>query len=397
MNLLRPQTPYHFRPPRYSTTFQPVLHQLARLALRYEFKVTEVSITGHETLTRLTREGHSILVAPNHSDHSDPSLLITVGRRCRVAFHFMATREAFERNRLHEWVLQRAGAFSVNREGADLASIRMAIRVLQEGRFPLVIFPEGEIYHHMEVLDELNEGVASIALRASMKLRKGCRGYLIPTAIRLRHDPSLAESFSDRLTALETRILLKPRLREPPIVRIAGLAATLLAIKEEEFLGAARRGTLPERIQHLRNTIMQEVEQWHDMANEHLSFPKRMKLLRSHIRKELTGENGEPAAERAEELYDHLDRIFVVQQLYSYPETYLLRNPSIDRVAEIIFKLEEDVLGKGCYHGKRRAEVHFDTPIDIKQFLQENRLDAKTGIVPLTRLIQQRIQGLLNR
>ncbi|HSH09197.1 MAG TPA: lysophospholipid acyltransferase family protein, partial [Oceanipulchritudo sp.] len=115
--------------------------------------MTRVEISGEEALTRLAKAGHSVLVAPNHADHADPGLLVTVGRRCGIAFHFMAAREGFEANRLNCWVLQRGGAFSVNREGADMAAIKMAINVLQAGRFPLVIFPEGEIYHHMEELD----------------------------------------------------------------------------------------------------------------------------------------------------------------------------------------------------------------------------------------------------
>lgn len=163
MNLLRPQSPYRFMPPKYSPAFRPFLHLLTNLSLRYEFKVGEVLISGLEKLASLAREGHSVLVAPNHADHADPGLMVTAARKGGFAFHFMAAREGFERHRIHQWVLQKSGAFSINREGGDLASIKMAIKVLQEGRFPLVIFPEGEIYHHMESLDELNEGVASIA------------------------------------------------------------------------------------------------------------------------------------------------------------------------------------------------------------------------------------------
>jgi 1-acyl-sn-glycerol-3-phosphate acyltransferase len=397
MNLVRPQTPYHFTPPLYSRAFRPLLHLLVRLSQRLEYKVTETTIEGAEPLSDLVKAGQSVLVAPNHADHADPGLMITVGRCYGFAPHFMAAREGFEKSALHRWVLQRAGAFSINREGADLAAIKMAIQVLQEGKFPLVIFPEGEIYHHMEELDELNDGVASIALRATAKLPEGQRGFVVPASIRLKHDPYVEACFSDRLSVLERRVLLKPRIHDSPVERIFRLGAALLAVKEEEYLHAAQQGTLTERIHRLRSSIIEKVESAHGINNDSLSFPKRIKLLRARIRKELTEGNAPPEPKRQEELYDHLDDIFVVHQLYSYPRTYLLGEPSIDRIAETIFKLEEDMLGKAKYLGRRKAEIRFAEPIDLAAFLKEQNLNAKTGIDPLTREIEGRIMELLAR
>lgn len=351
-------------------------------------------MSGHEELTRLVKNKQSVMVAPNHADHADPALMITIGRRCKLAFHFMAAREGFEKGKLSRWVLQKAGAFSINREGADLASIKMAIKILQAGEYPLVVFPEGEIYHHMETLDELNEGVASIALRATAKLPQDKRGYVIPTLIHLKHDPSVEETFSDRLSALERRVTFKPRVRESPVDRIFLLGNALLGIKEVEFLGEAQHGTLTDRIRHLRRFLLNEIELKHGLANQELSMPKRIKALRARIRKELTEGKTQPDLERRWELYDQLDRIFVAHQLYSYTRTYLLDSPSVDRLAETIFKLEEDVFGEGTYLGERKARVQFDAPIELNRFMQENGLNEKSGVQPLTRLIEDRITGL---
>lgn len=396
MNLLRPQTPYRFMPPRYSRAFRPILHLLTRLSLRFEHQVSEVRIAGQEGLERLVRDGQSVLVAPNHADHADPGLMITVGRRSRLAFHFMAAREGFERHWLHRFILQRGGAFSVNREGGDLASIKMAIKLLQEARFPLVIFPEGEIYHHKEALDELNEGVASIALRAASKLPEGRRGFVVPASITLKYDASVESTFSERLSTLEARITVKPRLHSSPVERILALGSALLSIKEEEFSGSAQSGDLVDRIHNLRQGIVEKVEHSQGVFNEGLTIPKRIKALRAAIRKELAEGEALLSSRRVEDLYDQLDWVYVAHQLYSYPGTYLLENPSIDRIAETIFKLEEDVLGKARYLGKRKAEIRFDRPIDLAEFLETNQLNGKTGVEPLTNLIQERIQTLLD-
>ena len=65
-------------------------------------------------------------------DHADPELMMTVGRRGGYAFHFMAAREGFEKSRINRFVMRRGGAFSVNREGGDVAAIKMAIKILKK-------------------------------------------------------------------------------------------------------------------------------------------------------------------------------------------------------------------------------------------------------------------------
>ena len=397
MNLLRPQKPYEFCPPRYAAWFRPVMHLISAWLLRRQFRIRQITLRGEEPLVRLARAGQSLLIAPNHADHADPNLLVAVGRRHGLAFHFMAAREAFERGRLNRFALQRSGAFSVDREGADLAAIRTVMNILRECRHPLVIFPEGEIYHHHEELDLLNEGVATILLRAAEKLPAGRRSYVVPTAIRIRHDASVAATFSPRLDVLERRITWKPQRHADVIERIYRLGSALLAIKEAEYLGEARQGLLVERIQRLQHYLVAQAEHRHGIAADHASIPWRIKALRQVIRRELTADAPALTADRKERLYDELDRLFAAQQLYSYPGQYVRRHPSLDRIAETIFKLEEDVLGRGTYPAPRHAEVVFDEPVDVAGFLQAKFLHAKSGIRPLTELLRHRIETLLHR
>ncbi len=397
MNLFRPQVPYRFRPPQYSPWFKPVTTLISKYFLTRKFKVRNIKISGAEMVADLARKRQPLLVAPNHADHADPSLMLTVARRYGFTFHFMAAREGFEKGALQRFFLQKSGAFSINREGGDLGAIKTAIRILRKGEFPLVIFPEGEIYHHHEMLDELNEGVATILLRATAKLPKNRTSYVVPTGIRIRNGPDIGKTFSDRLDRLEAYITWKPKSGLGPVDRIYRLGSALLSIKEEEFLGRARPGNLVDRIRGLQTGLIESIESIYDLCNSGLNMPMRIKALRTKIRQELTARKSPLDPRKEEDLYDRLDRIFVAQQLYSYPGRYLQQNPTHDRIAETLFKLEEDVLNSEKYYGPRTAEIKFDTPIDVRQFLQERSLSTKTAGPALTGKIRNRLQGILRK
>lgn len=396
MNRVRPQQRYVFRPPRYSPALAAFLQWVSRkLILRRQFRVERVSIGGAEALQRLVREGTSLLIAPNHADHADPHVLMAGARAARTHFHFMAAREGFERGAMTSFFLQRAGAFSVDREGADVTAIKTAMQILKEGRFPLVIFPEGEIYHHQEKLDALNEGVATILLRATDRLGGQRRSMLVPTAIRYHHKPEVAETFAARLALLEERVTWKPRPRMDPVERIYRLGSGLVALKEEEFLGGSQHAALNARIRNLQERLVEQVEERHGRVAEEAPIPQRVKWLRNKIRKLLADSPDTEDEPETWERYDDLDRLFTAVQLYSYSGQYLLENPSTDRIAETLLKLEEDVLGAGTYPAARSAHVQFGEPIDVAAFLEQRGLDSKSGVTPLTICIADCIQAML--
>ncbi|MDA1044507.1 MAG: lysophospholipid acyltransferase family protein [Verrucomicrobia bacterium] len=396
MNIFRPQVPYVFRPPRYSPFWAPLLRQFsATFMLSRKFKTRVTSVEGLERLAALNREGHALLVAPNHADHADPHVLVYAGRQQGVALHFMAAREGFEKGRLSAFALQRMGAFSVDREGADVSAIKMAIQLLQKGVFPLVMFPEGEIYHHHESLDELNVGVATILLRASAKLKDGKRAYIIPTALRYVHAPGVEATFAARMSRLENSVTWKPRPHVDIVERIYRLGGGLIALKEQEFLGCTMDAPLVERIVNLQKSLVEQIEEKHGRSGASDRIPDRVKVLRSKVRKGLL-EQGAQLDERAVwSLYDDLDRLFVAVQLYSYPGQYLADAPSVDRIAETLLKLEEDVLGEGEYPVLREAHVRFDEPLEVNAFLADRGLEMKTGVGPLTQHVAERIQSML--
>ena len=95
---------------------------------------------------------------------------------------------------LARWVLPRVGVFSIDREGADLSAFKTAVNTLAEGKLPLVIFPEGEIYRVAERITPLREGAFAIAAAAARKLAdSGRKLWIVPVGFGYRflegHDP----------------------------------------------------------------------------------------------------------------------------------------------------------------------------------------------------------------
>src|SRR5205814_3505688 len=131
------------------------------------------------------KEGDGLLFAPNHSHDSDPHVMMDVGKQLNRQLYFMAAWQVFLAHKgIDGWVMQRFGAFSVDREGCDRRAIRQATELLTTGQ-SLVVFPEGEVFHLNSRLTPLKEGVAFIALSAQRDLQKEAKGrkvWVVPTA-----------------------------------------------------------------------------------------------------------------------------------------------------------------------------------------------------------------------
>ena len=130
----------------------------------------------------LPTEGPAILIS-NHTCCIDHMLLQAATRRL---LGFLIARELYD-----FWFFRPfcrvGGCIPVRRDGNDIAAMRAALRVLEEGRV-VPIFPEGRILPTSgRELGEAKPGVAFIALRAGVpEGGGGVRAKRSPTALRTR-------------------------------------------------------------------------------------------------------------------------------------------------------------------------------------------------------------------
>jgi len=144
-------------------------------------------VEGHGT-EHIPAEG-AVLIVANHSSVLDPPI---VGGMCPRQLTFLAKAELF-RVPGFGWLIRRLGAQPLRREGADPSALRMARRVLAEGK-ALLVFPEGTRGEE-GVLREAKPGAALLAVQSGAAVvpayvhgtgRAWPRGRRLPRPVKVR-------------------------------------------------------------------------------------------------------------------------------------------------------------------------------------------------------------------
>jgi 1-acyl-sn-glycerol-3-phosphate acyltransferase len=353
-------------------------------------QLVDVQISGLQQLRSAIDQGNGILITPNHPGHSDCFPIYAAAHELNSPFYIMVAWQVFQNsNWIRQLILRHHGCFSVDREGTDMSALRQARSVLESAPHPLVIFPEGEVYHLNDRVTPFREGPVTIALLAAKKASRPV--VCVPCAIKYRYVGDPTAELLGLMDRLEQALLWRPRTDLPLAERIYQFAAGLLTLKEIEYLGGPGTGPLPERIRRFTQHILDRLESCHGLKPADASVPERVKAARQAVIKRIT-ELPEDSAERGK-LYHDLDDLFMVVQAYSYPGDYVAECASIERIAETLDKFEEDVLGAktASIRGPRTAHVSFGEPIPV--VANGDRKQAGG----LTRELEGRVQDLLRQ
>lgn len=388
-----------FWPPKPTRLWAAVLAPLRRYYLHRFFGIAGITLEGWHEAAANFAPGDGVLIAPNHSHDSDPHVMMEAGARAGCQFHFMAAWQMFSgHGGIDGFILQRMGAFSVDREGCDRRAIKQAVELLTTGR-KVVVFPEGEVFHLNDRLTPLLEGVAFMALNAQKELERAGsprRVWVLPTAIRYRYVADITPQLETAVGELERRLVMKPQGTTPLEQRITRVGEVLLTIKEKEILGRSRdqQGTLPERLDFLLSWLLEKLETTHlGKSPAADTIPLRVKALRRHLFEVWLDEGAERTARRAAR--ESLEEVQLVLRLYSYPGNYIASHPSIEHMAETVEQFEEDLNGVASPKGRRDAHVVFGAPIDLRVLTGTGRTRAITS--QATNQLEAAIQKLMAR
>lgn len=395
---LADELPYRFTPPRLSPFWVRATRPYRSSLLRGEHRLGDIEVAGAEAIAPLLARGDGIVICPNHSDRADGLLMLELLQRLGHPCCGMAAYQIFAGSGgIRYWLFPRLGVFPVDREGADLSAFRAAGQILTDGETPLLLFPEGEVYHTADRLTPLRDGVAMLAFRAAKTLaERGRTVRIVPVGIKYRfdeaHDPLPA--FRALLGRVESKFTWRPQHDTPVLDRIYRVAEAGQTLKELEYHGEPRPGPLPDRIATLRAHLLESVAQRRGTKRVDGTDPERIKELRRACLAILT----DPAAPPDQKTIARRDLgdLFVAAQTFSYPGDYVRSSPTIERVAETLMKFDEDFLGTPVARplGPRRAVVRYGEPIDVRGLTEGKKLREALEI--LTGELARRIQGELD-
>lgn len=359
--------PYQFIPPHRGHLWPRLLSLYVRRHRAKNFGITHVHVRGTEHLLSSLRAGHGILLTPNHVRDCDPLVLAELIPQTGRFFYIMASWHVFMQSRLQRFLVNRAGGFSVYREGMDREALSTATDILETAERPLIIFPEGVAMRTNDHLHALMDGTALIARSAAKKRAKtdpSKKVVVHPLFIRYQFKGNLDATVKPVLDEIEHRLSWRPQRELPLVQRIQKVGLGLLALKEIEYLGSPQpslpiEARLTQLIDHLLSPLE---DQW--VKGQHDgTVVGRVKRLRAAILPDLI--KNELSEDERQRRWTQLADCYLAQQLAHYPPDYVRADPTPERLLETVERFEEDLTDEARIHRPMEAVVTIAPAIEV--------------------------------
>jgi 1-acyl-sn-glycerol-3-phosphate acyltransferase len=383
--------PYKPVPPYRGRIWPSLMTMYVPHLLRKKYGITSVECVNANLLKQSIDAGHGVLLTPNHSRDEDPFVMGMLSREVHSPFFILASWHLFMQDRLHAFLLRRAGAFSIYREGIDRTAVNTSVEILETADRPLVIFPEGIVSRANDRLNELMEGTALIARSAAKKrakLQPPKKVVVHPIAIRYRHKGNVESAATSVLDQIETRLTWRKQDQLPLVERIYKTGGALLGLKELEYLGESRSGPIDVRLTNLIDAILVPLEQqWLEKKQEG-NAPVRVKRLRTAILPDMADDKIDEAERQRR--WKQLADLYLAQQLFNYPPDYVRSNPTPERLLETVERFEEDLTDRVTVHGPIHATVTVGEAIEASP-----SREGRGGDDPLMEQIAAQLKKML--
>lgn len=385
--------PYQWFPPKPNRLARRILSWYnRRTQLPRIHRVTSVRVEGHRGLRDLMRDGDRLVLMPNHPTHADAAILLEATRQAGLVTQVMAAYDVFLRSRRDAWVMQKLGAFSVDREGSDPRAMKQALSVVERGRASLVVFPEGNVYLENDRVTPFNEGAAFLALRAARGLHeRGKRTRVVPVSIKATHTTDVQPQVAGMVHTAGglVDVQVDPDATPGQALKQIGIAALHRNLKQRG-LDAPETDDLAELIAHGEGAVLEKLEHKLGLTPRPKDTPTdRIRKARRVIHEVRTD---------PERVADHAaaatwaDEAMLALRFASYSGAYVAEHPTLDRVAETAEKLHEDLTRKMLGPiAERAVVVRFGEPIDLTPHVANGKPSRK-AVGTVTAQAEQAVQ-----
>lgn len=379
--------PYRFIPPFRGTFWCAVARRLMPRHLRKKMGVHRWQFDGLEHLGAALQQQAGILIASNHCRWSDPMVLGVMATHLRAYLYYVASYHLFRQSKVMGWILNRIGGYSIWREGSDRESIRATVRILADAERPVVIFPEGTWFRQNDRVGQLQEGLSLITRQAVKQSKRPI--VVLPAGVKYWMLTDPRPELSRRVEKLERRIGWRPQSHLNLLERLEKLGSGLLAVKEIEYAGRSRPGSLDERIAGLVGEQVERLEDEHLNKRHDGWILERIRRLRQHLSRRLLDPRAEPAALPA--VKKDLDDLLLFENLNAHSLDYLREDPSPERLVETVQRIEEtlsDAVEEAV--APMGVTIRLGAPIDARALPEAMKAEAFTA------RLRGEMQGLID-
>lgn len=356
---------------------------------------------------------HRVLLTPNHPTNTEPALLFHLSCASDQWFHYLACRESFDAcGGLWGALIRRVGAFSVVRGTPDRASFRATRELLATPKAKVVIFPEGEVYSQNDSLLPFHQGVFQLAFWALEDLRKSgdteAPLYVLPVAIKYRYVRDMQPALLASLARLESFTGAPENSGADPYLRLRRIGAAMLHSLEREYRLPGQEDTREEadlspRLDAVKEAILLRVAAAAGVALPRgETLPERMRGL-IHVIETVTRDEPQAATpydtelrklqrQRALPLLRDLRRLANWIAVY---DGYVRADPTPERMADTLIRLERECFGEAKLTGPRRCRVRLGEPINLGARYDEYQKKKRAVVSEVAREVESAVASLL--
>ena len=389
--------PYTFIPPSRSLLWPALLKPFLPAYLDRLHGVKAVDLVGVEHLERSVKAGHGVMLTPNHCRPPDPMVVAHLGYAVARPIHVIASWHLFKQSPVQAWLLPRAGAFSIYREGMDREALKCATQILAEARRPLVLFPEGVISRTNDQLNDLMEGTVFIA-RTAAKQRAAAtpagKVVIHPVAVRYFFEGDAEAVLAPALEGIERRLSWRPQTHKSLVDRIVKVGEALLTLKEIEYFEAPQAGDLRQRLTRLIDHLLVPLEQEWLKGKRDDNVVVRVKQLRTAMLPDMVAGDLDEA-ERARR-WRQLADTYLAQQLFFYPPGYFATGLTPEKLMETVERFQEDLTDTMPVHRPYRAVVQVGEAIEVSP-VRERGVDTDPVMARIRHDLETMLESLKQR
>ena len=347
-----------------------------------------------------------LLLAVNHSDETDPRVCIELSRRCHRRFTYMMNSEAFEEwHGIAGWWLQRLGGFSVERGGNDQAARRYAVDVVKKGHDAMVMFPEGEISYLNDLVQPFKTGVVHMGLQAITETRETSplwTAYLLPVAIKYRYRKPNGLILNKKIRAIEKHLLIRASFLtlQEKIIRIMAKFLKRQKLISRTQIVSEQLARLKEQVKEAQTAILLKIETKYPQLqiNPKAKLVDRAQKIIFFLRERLRRKKlfrSETKIQLQKDIKDLKGSI----QMAGWQPQYIDRDPSEERLAETVMKLEREVfaLRRPRPLANRNVFVRIGDPIDLGPYVESYQKNPSALSHKIAEELRDNIQSMIEK